>query len=364
MAERFFHDRCLHPLALLLVAALMASPSVGLGQPPVPQLDLQALPAPDPLPPSPVPQESVVAETPIPAETPIRTVGCDTGYWIVSTRCCVEAAERCEPCHYHTYRFDGCQPGRMTNFDELLRSLEPGTPICFMVHGSFVEWDSMLRDSAATHRWLRNAAPGKPLHIVFFTWPSDDTSRLIPHSDINRLGRRATLHGFYLADLVTRIPCDHPVSLIGHSHGARNVCSALHALGGGCLEGRTLATTRHPQQRIRTVLAAAAMDHDWFNPGERFDLALCATESLLNLKNRHDFPLIFYPTRRPFSSSRAIALTGLTNRDHRRIGDSACRIVECDVTHLIGFGHIWAHYYRQPCIATAIRHHVYFDEEE
>ena len=52
-----------------------------------------------------------------------------------------------------------------------------------------------------------------------------------------------------------------------------------------------------PDLRVRGVLIAGASDHHWLDPGQRFDMALCRTESLLVLRNDHDIVLTFYPLR-------------------------------------------------------------------
>ena len=290
---------------------------------------------------------------------------CDPDYWIVSARCCNDRLECGLDCNYQVIRFDGPGPGRPGNLQEMYASLEPGVPVCIMVHGSFVLWESVLRDSAATYRWLRRAAPERPLKIIFFSWPSDEAHNLVPHSldtaDARRLGHRAEMNSLYLADLVSRVPDSNPISLIGHSHGARMVSATLHLLSGGLVHGRCFKGGPYNHQRIRTVLAAAAMDHDWFNPGERYDMALCRTEAVLNVRNRFDLPLFFHPTHQLFAS-RALGRAGVTMYDEHRLGKRACRITECDVTSLIGCRHVWGHYYNEPKIACAIRHYVYFDE--
>ena len=286
---------------------------------------------------------------------------CDPDYWIVSTRGAKVQVEAGQAYDYQVYRFDGLNPGRGSSMNELLASLQPGVPVCFMAHGSFVTWDSMLTDSAYTYRWLRNAAPCQPLHIIFYTWASDDVDCCIPHLRVNKLGRRASLNGFYLADLVTKVSANHPVCLIGHSHGTRMVASALHSMGGGAVEGRVLIHGPQPARRIRVVLAAAAIDHDWLNPDKRYGLALCQAEAVINLRNHADLPLLLYPLRRPISG-KALAISGVTRRDRATLGEGNQKIIDYSVTDLVGFGHIWAHYYNQPHIADAIRHYVYFDE--
>lgn len=337
--------------ACALACFSLVAPALSWSQPPVPPAQFGdsprvALPAP---------------AVPVPARPLVVRGPCDPDYSIISTRCCKDQVECCQPCNYQVYRFDGPGGGRASSLDELYASLQPGVPVCFMAHGSFVEWDSMLQDCAGTYRWLRQAAPHQPVHIIFFTWPSDDSVRLIRTLDVNKLGRRAELNGLYLAQLVSRVPEGHPISLIGHSHGARMVSATLHGLAGGEVQGRCYGGGPDRGHRIRVVLAAAAIDHDWFNPGGRFDLTLCRAEAVLNLRNRQDFPLLIYPIRRPFSRA-ALGLTGVTNGDRRQLGGQNCRIDDFDITHIVGHGHIWCHYYGQPDIACAIRHFVYFDE--
>ena len=291
---------------------------------------------------------------------PIVRGPCDPDYWIISSRYAREHVEAGQAYDYEVFRFDGPQPGRNSSMDELLASLQPGVPVCFMAHGSFVTWESMLNDSARTYPWLRQAAPCQPVHLIFYTWASDDGG-CIPHLRVNKLGRRAALNGFYLADLVSKISIDHPVCLIGHSHGTRLVTAALHSMAGGEVEGRVLASGIQPTRRIRVVLAAAAIDHNWLNPNERYGRALCPAEAMINLRNSVDFPLLFHPLRRPFAG-RALAISGLTDRDRESLGDWNEKFIDYSVTDLVGLGHIWAHYYNQPRIADAIRHYVYFDE--
>jgi hypothetical protein len=335
--------------------ALLLAPWIVLAQTYDGQADIAQLvpPAPAALP----PVSEQVGAPPVVVRGP-----CDPDYWIVSTRRCKDQVENGQSCGYDVIRFDGPNPGRCSSMDELVASLQPNVPVCFMAHGSFVTWDSMLTDSARTYRWLRNAAPCQPLHIIFYTWSSDDGG-CIPHITITKLGRRASLNGFYLADLICQVSADHPICLIGHSHGTRMVSAALHAMAGGEVEGRMLAAGGQPLRRIRVVLAAAAIDHDWLNPDERYGRALCQAEAVLNLRNRTDFPLLFYPLRRPIST-KALAISGLTRGDRARMGESNQKIIDYSVSDLVGWGHIWAHYCSQPQIAATIRNYVYFDEHQ
>jgi hypothetical protein len=282
-------------------------------------------------------------------------------YWIVSTRHCGRPLHECPQCHFSVHHFDQSGRQSVSSIDELVSQLQPGTPVCIVVHGSFVDWESVCNDSSGTYRWLRRACPGRPVHVVFFTWPSDDTAKVFLPVDIAVLGRRAASHGLYLSELTTLIPNEHPVCLLGHSHGARMVVSTLHLLAGGAVDGVAFGGGRYHQHRIRAVLAAAAFDHHWLNPGQRYERAVERPEVIVNLLSRRDFALGFYRFRHPFSAA-PVARTGLTDFDRQQIGPFQGKFQELDVTSLVGLGHVWPHYYSEPAIARAITPYVFFTD--
>ncbi len=95
----------------------------------------------------------------------------------------------------------------------------------------------------------------------------------------------------------------------------------------------------HPERRIRAVFGAGAIDQHWLNPGERYGCALNRVEWLLNIRNRMDGVLNLYPLLDPFLH-RAIGQAGFRRRDLRRIGGNVVKIVEYDVTQLVGAEHM------------------------
>ncbi len=289
-------------------------------------------------------------------------------HWLVSIRHCRSNCRRCVQCCELDYFTESCATGiQRIERSQFVSSLRPGIPVCIVVHGSYVTGDTVREDSNNTFEWLRQAAPQLPLHVVFFTWASEGTFTIdstnaltspLPGVDIAILGKRAELSGFRLAKLIHQIPAENPICLIGHSHGARMVASTLHLLAGGSVNDYALRPG-FPQHRIRTVLAAAAIDHDWLSPDERYGGALNATECLVSLKSRHDWALWFYPVRKPFSP-KSLGRGGFTQRDWRDFGSHVPRVAEIDITNLVGIGHIWPHYYDRPAIAQAIVPYVYF----
>lgn len=289
-------------------------------------------------------------------------------YWIVSTRCCQQKSKCCCPCcEFDYYHSSGHGAVTETSYDELLQSLDPEAPICIMVHGSLVKWDAALTDSYYTYLWLRNAAPHRPLNVIFFTWPSDYLPTKIVPIDANILGKRAEYNGHYLAQLISKLPEHHPISLLGHSHGARMVSSTLHLIGGGSVQGVSLSECGihiccHSRQ-FRAVFAAAAINHNWLNPGKRYGCSLNCTDCLVNLRNKKDRLLFFYPVLAPVSR-RALARTGFTYFDRRALGDNYARIKDIDVSQCVGSGHMFPNYYSHPEIAEMIVPAIYFRHDE
>jgi hypothetical protein len=297
------------------------------------------------------------------------TQPCEEVHWIVDVRGCsknsVECAKNCA-FQFSFADWNGC--ATQSSECEFRNWVTPGVPVCIMVHGSFVSADTVPTDSVNTVRWLRQAAPHLGIQMVFLSWPSDGiltltpgnpASTALPGVDVAILGRRAEFNGIRLARLVRMLPPECPVCLIGHSHGARMVASAVHLMGGGAIDECQLSAG--PMHRVRTVFAAAAMDHDWFNPGQRFDCGFKSTEYMLNLKAPKDWALAVYPLRKLFSS-RPLGQTGFIASDRRRLGHWSARAQDLDVSQQIGMGHIWPKYYAHPEIACSIVPWVYFTE--
>ncbi len=288
----------------------------------------------------------------------------EINYWVVSSRCCSQKSKFCCPCcEFDVYHSSGEAHITESSYENLMQSLDPNAPICIMVHGSFVKWEGVLNDSYGTYLWLRNAAPHRPLNVIFFTWPSDETPTKILPLDVNMLGKRAEYNGHYLARLISMLPEQSQISLLGHSHGARTVSSALHLMGGGSVQGVSLSECGISIcchcRKFRVVLAAAAINHNWLNPGQRYGCGLNCTDCLINLRNRKDTVLLFYPVLAPISR-RALARTGFTYLDRRALGEDLNRVHDIDVSECVGAAHMFPNYYNRPEIAETIMPAIYF----
>ena len=297
---------------------------------------------------------------------------CETD-WIISSRCSrqdwCEAGSRGLQVFRRVGR--GClQP---SSFDELRASLDPCTPTAVFVHGSYVEFDWLKKESIATANWLRKCRCGRPLQVIHFTWPSDRDARYLPCS-VRELTRRAEFNSFYLARLLGCIPvdcrCGGGLTVIGHSHGALVATAAMHLLAGGSVQGHT--SNSRLAWRANVVLAAAAMDRDWLTPRTsnrslisldqvcdrgRYDRAMCSVNTMLIMKSRHDIALKLYPLRRLFAK-QSLGRTGLWRRDEERLGSAARRIHEVDVSRLLGCKHIWPYYLASNQISCTVGRYI------
>ncbi|MEZ6055286.1 MAG: alpha/beta hydrolase [Planctomycetaceae bacterium] len=246
-----------------------------------------------------------------------------------------------------------------TSLAGMLSQFQPGVPVLVFCHGSFVDFASTLQESHAAYRWMRRACPNLPLHIVFFTWPSETECTLLTPVLGAARGKQAEYNGLHLAQFLRCLPDEHPVTLFGHSHGTRVIFSALEIAAGGTIQGMELRGGVG-QKRLRAIVTASAIDHQWLNVGQRYGRALCRAEGVLNLRNSEDCVLAIYPLNRPFAG-RAFGRIGQTRTDERR-QPCACKVTDYDVGDLIGRGHVWPSYFSTPQIASLTSDWVYYPD--
>jgi len=301
------------------------------------------------------PSTSVVA----PADT---VVDCD--YWIVSSRNCSGPNSSCDSgyCLSFYHRLPDQEPRPATR-ETFLASIRPDRPVCFVVHGSYNWWGDVMVESRRINRWIRAAAPGLPVQVVFFTWPSDGNMPYAFPVDIAILGRRSAAHAFYLASLMAQLPAHQRVAVLGHSHGARATVAALHLLGGGTLEkGQALPPGHAVPRHLRAVLIAAAIDHDWLNPGGRYGQALAVPERVLLMHNSRDATLGVYPMRKGVGP-RALGRGGLGQGDRFALGTLGSKVVELNAADFAAWHHSFAAYHEHPELASAVVPYVYFQDD-
>lgn len=284
-------------------------------------------------------------------------------YWIVSSRQCDFSPARGTTCCLQYFHRSGDVQPVPVDEAAFRGALDPNVPVCFIIHGSYNWWGDVVSESRRINRWIREAAPHLPVQVVSFTWPSDGNMPFLFPIDIAILGRKSSAHALYLSQVIAQLPPQQPVCLVGHSHGARSAAATLHLLGGGVLEdGSFLVNAPAAPRRVRSVLIAAAVDHDWLNPGDRYGQALCQAERVLILRNSRDFWLGVYPTRK-IIGDRALGQRGLGGDDRASLDMLNSRVVELDAAPVVGFGHQWVDYYTRPEMGRALVPYVYFHDE-
>ena len=238
--------------------------------------------------------------------------------------------------------------------------MDKSAPLCVVVFGACTNFDAIAKRAPAMSRWLRSESQGQPLNIVFFSWPS---AKLLPRSDIVPiepllipagvfiLDRRSEYQGLLIAEMLSQLPDQRQVCLIGHSYGGRAVLSTLHLMEGGKItnpitkENFRLRTRLYDEFRadklngqgrtIRVVLMAAAVDHHWLNPGQRYDGALSRIDRLLNLQNPNDLVLGLYSIRHP-CATLAMGGPGLYWSDLSQLDVSQRAKIEQDDLSVLG----------------------------
>lgn len=285
------------------------------------------------------------------------------GYWLVGTESSPQSFDESLPRFCASVqRYETCNGTRHSSLQELSGLLAPNVPVIIVVHGSFMDSPSIVPESRKTWQWLQRGSCGQPFQMIYFTWPSFRHLSIAPAIDVAVLGRQASRNGFYLAQLIQSIPDQCPISLVGHSHGTRVIAAALHLTAGGTVEGHTLRCRSCVDRDVRVVFSASAIDHDWLNPGERFDRTMWSADCLVNLRNEHDPALLIYPLRR-LGSSRALGRSGFTRSDRSELGRTSARIAEVDVTDTIGHRHLWPAYLEDASLPQKIRNHLYFADQ-
>lgn len=278
--------------------------------------------------------------------------------WVVDTRdCAQEMGSDPWPClRVWHFNEEGVLERRDPN--ELLAQVA-GQIALVQVQGSLTTPDVALGGMMWTRSWLEYNKVLLPESVVIaFDWPSQ---RVYQNDvkDINEKGRRAYIAGFHLARFLQGFPASSRVCLLGQSYGGRVVPSATHLLAGGCLNSQdhdepVRLPGLRPDLQVRAVLIAGASDRQWLDPGKRLDRALIGCEALLNLYNRRDEALRFYPSLVRSDHHRAIGRVGLSNRDLERLGPLAARYAEFDVHEELGREHSLLDAVANPKIARMI----------
>jgi hypothetical protein len=270
--------------------------------------------------------------------------------WLISSR----QAPCAEPelLRYWRYRTGCWVPASLQEF---LQADDPSIRTCFWIHGYMFTYDRANRWGWDAFR--RFQTPGHPQRFVIWSWPTQKAGHIL--HDARRKARRSDLEGSTLAWLVDQLHPDTRISFVGYSYGGRLVASALHVLGGGTIEGRSLPHRVHPHRRpITAIILAGALNNFAFQPGESNDRTLSQVNRLLVTIDSLDRVLRVYPLLGGWHGPRAMGQTGVIGD----VGPYANVLHEWDVTHEVGRSHAVADYLDSPVILPVLVRFVNADE--
>lgn len=233
-----------------------------------------------------------------------------TQVWLVNTRC----APTCGPLQPdapgigYWLGADDCQ-WQPSDRAALLASSHPDVPTIVFLHGNWVSNQDAVDEGWQILGQLREQAGEHPFRLIIWSWPSERVERrLLP--DVRLKAGWSDTQAYYLAGLLSELPPQAPVTLIGFSFGARTIGGALELLAGGAVAGLALPEAPAARPQIRAMLLGAAMDNDWLLPGRRNGAALSQVEQMLVTCNPADAVLKRYHWLYCGGYAEALGFTG------------------------------------------------------
>ncbi len=266
------------------------------------------------------------------------SVGLDSHdeFWVISTRGIEEVPCQVLPSQLKVYQWR-CGQWSRESLESFVDTHNRAATTLFYVHGNrYTPEDAVERGWLALRRLQNGCGPRNPLRFVVWSWPSERVPGLV--NDVRTKAARTDTEGLYLGTVLSRLPPDARVSLLGYSFGTRVISGSLHLLAGGQLEGRTLPSEfLMPRYPIRAGMLAPAFHNTWLLPGAFHDGALTQVERLIVLYNPRDPVLRRYRIVSPSSAPQALGYTGLVGLEG--LGPLAQRVEQWNVADEVGRRH-------------------------
>lgn len=273
-------------------------------------------------------------------------------FWLISTRNVAEVSCYGLPAQLHVERLDeGAWRG--ASLGEFAAGGDFAGVTLFYVHGNRYAPHHAVKHGRLVRERLRECGGAAPMRFVIWSWPSERIPGLI--HDCRAKAERCDLEGYYLGTVLSHLPPDARISLVGFSFGTRIISGSLHVLGGGALQGRALprecVTPRLP---VRAAMLAPACHNTWFLPGDFHEQALGQVDRLLVLYNSRDPILRRYRLLSPATSPQALGYTGLVGVD--RLGPLEDRVEQWDMAGAVGPTHNEVRYFSSSFFTRAGEH--------
>jgi hypothetical protein len=270
--------------------------------------------------------------------------------WLVSARQCCDVGPGVEP-ELHAQRLNGDSQWQPADIHELYQPTTDEQILVVFIHGNRVPSEKAAPEGQSVYRMLTAGVDdATPIRFVIWSWPSAQVRG--PLKDVRIKAQRTDLAGYCLAWVLTRLPENQHVSLLGYSFGARIATGAMHLVGGGKLSGRMLPPHPAISQNTRVVMLAGALDNTWLRPGGFHERAISHLDYLLNLYNCCDPILKRYHVLYKRSCATAIGYSGMYTGD---LGEVAERIEQQDVCNVVQQSHEVENYLRNAGVEQRIR---------
>lgn len=251
------------------------------------------------------------------------------------------------------WRYQSGQGWVRSDLDSLLEAEDPQALTTVFVHGNRIPSCEAFTKGWSAYRSLTRCADERPVRFIIWSWASDAIRG--PVNDARVKAARTNPSGYHLAWFLDRLDGQAPVSLWGHSFGARIVTGAMHLLGGGELCGYRLSERVHADRTpMQAVLLVAAIDNHWLLPGHFHGRALSQTSELLLINNSCDALLkryhVLYGRR---CMVQAAGYMGLVTRGMN--AEDRAKIHQLDACCYVGRRHLFAGYLAAPGLLGPIR---------
>jgi hypothetical protein len=267
----------------------------------------------------------------------LRANGIDRVYLIstrgIGTRCECSAMHSGLQCEELVAEGYSARHWRSVEWSDVAAELAEPLPTVIYVHGNRVDPGFDKTHGLEIYRSLAARKPsGAPIRYIIWSWPSSKVSGII--NDYQVKAARTRPVAWQLAWAVDQMPPETPLTLVGHSYGARVVTGTLHLLAGGRLGDLELVDRTHPvRPPIRAALLAAAVDASWIRPGGFHGRALELVDEALLVNNHRDPAMRFYHLA--FEGHvRPLGYGGISG-----LGQFADRVRTVDVTPAVGRRH-------------------------
>lgn len=291
-----------------------------------------------------------------------QQVACKRDLWIIDTHAVCDGD--CDASKARYLRLDDDCKWIRESEEVFLKTLAPEQTLNIVLPGYSTKMKWVVQHLWNLNHQLERQAKCRGMEcpltrLVIVGWPSEiDHVPLL--RDAREKAKRAELEGYWLAQLITKLPKDYRVNLVAYSFGSRIATSAAHYLAGG-QRCDCPSTASLDSPRLTAVLMAAAVDADWLGDCQPHGLALSRFERVLLLNNSAD-PVLrrFYKSLSRPERSPAIGSVGLLLPE----AQFASKVRQWDVSNLLGRTHGLRDYVETPEVMWSIAEYAFFIEQK